>query len=64
VRDLGASASGTPVAWGALANPWSVSFRLEYAPPTRAESVGLPHANLIRHSRLRSRAFNPVGAVD
>ncbi|HUR60290.1 MAG TPA: GDYXXLXY domain-containing protein [Opitutaceae bacterium] len=64
VREIGAAAPNTPMAWGALANPWSISFRLEYVPPTRADSAGLPHAELIRHSRLRSRAFNPVGAVD
>jgi uncharacterized membrane-anchored protein len=43
---------------------WSSSFRLEYTPPS-AESVrGLPHADLLRHTPLRSRAFNANQGVD
>lgn len=53
-----------PVPWGRLPNLWSVSFRIEYAPPGRAECAGLPNAELIRHSRLSSRAFTAAGGVD
>ncbi len=64
VRDTRLPPSSGPVAWSALTNPWGISFRLEYAPPDRAASAGLPQAELLRHARLRSRAFNLVGAVD
>lgn len=37
---------------------WSASFRIEYAPPPADAVKGLPHADLIRHAPLRSRAFN------
>ena len=48
----------------ALVDDWSASFRMEYRPPDIAQSTGLPHAELIRHTRLRSRAFSAAGAVD
>ena len=43
---------------------WSASFRLEYTPPDRAAVQGLPHADLVRHGKLRSRAFNPTAGMD
>ncbi|MBI2813074.1 MAG: GDYXXLXY domain-containing protein [Opitutae bacterium] len=43
---------------------WSASFRLEYAPPSVEKIRGLPHADLIRHAPLRSRAFNANQGVD
>ncbi|MGH7945497.1 MAG: GDYXXLXY domain-containing protein [Opitutaceae bacterium] len=54
----------TPVALRDITDAWSASFRIEYAPPPKAGVAGLPHAELIRHGRLRSRAFNPTGSVD
>jgi uncharacterized membrane-anchored protein len=47
-----------------VTDPWSASFRLEYAPPDKASVPRLPHAELIRHGRLRSRAFNPTEGLD
>lgn len=55
---------GEPVPWDQLPNLWGVSFRIEYAPPIRADCAGLPDAELIRHSRLSSRAFSAAGGVD
>lgn len=43
---------------------WSASFRIEYTPPTADAVRGLPHADLIRHAPLRSRAFNANQGVD
>jgi uncharacterized membrane-anchored protein len=48
----------------ALVGDWRASFRLEYVPPDEADSAGLPHAEYIRHVRLRSRAFSAAGGVD
>jgi hypothetical protein len=47
-----------------ISEPWSVSFRIEYAPPPKESVSGLPHADLIRHGRLRSRAFNATAGLD
>ena len=47
-----------------LTEGWAASFRIEYAPPTADAVKGLPHADLIRHAPLRSRAFNPNQGVD
>lgn len=47
-----------------ISDPWSASFRIEYAPPSKAASVQLPHADLILHRRLRSRGFNPTAGTD
>jgi uncharacterized membrane-anchored protein len=58
------TADQTPVALRDVTDPWSSSFRIEYVPPPKASVAGLPNANLIRHGRLRSRAFNPTGGVD
>jgi uncharacterized membrane-anchored protein len=44
-----------------ISGTWDTSFRIEYAPPTRAQAIGLPNADAISHSRIRSRAFGPVG---
>ncbi|SDR65242.1 GDYXXLXY domain-containing protein [Opitutus sp. GAS368] len=43
---------------------WSASFRLEYSPPSADAVRGLPHADLIRHAPVRSRAFNANQGVD
>lgn len=43
---------------------WSASFRIEYSPPGADATRDLPHANLIRHAPLRSRAFNANQGVD
>jgi uncharacterized membrane-anchored protein len=48
----------------ALVQDWRASFRFEYVPPDEADSAGLPHAEHIRHVRLRSRAFSAAGVVD
>lgn len=55
---------GAPVALETLADEWNASFRIEYAPPPRDACVGLPHAEHIRHARLRSRMFTPGGGGD
>ncbi|MEO7597459.1 MAG: GDYXXLXY domain-containing protein [Opitutus sp.] len=47
-----------------LTDDWLASFRVEYAPPPAEECVGLPDAELIRQSPLRSRMFGPAGGVD
>ena len=43
---------------------WAASFRLEYNPPAKEDSAGLPHGDLIQHLKLRSRAFNPTSNLD
>lgn len=47
-----------------LTEGWAASFRIEYAPPSADGVKGLPHADLIRHAPLRSRAFNPNQGID
>lgn len=47
-----------------VTDAWSASFRVEYAPPGADATRGLPHADLIRHAPLRSRAFNANARVD
>src|SRR5581483_11607462 len=65
VVDRGSEANTTgPVSLEKLADAWGASFRIEYAPPSAADCAGLPQANLIRHTPLRSRVFNPAGGVD
>jgi hypothetical protein len=54
----------TPIALREVSDPWSASFRVEYAPPSKSAVSGLPNAQLIRHGRLRSRAFNPTAGLD
>lgn len=54
----------TPIPLRAVTDVWSASFRLEYAPPSKAAVAHLPQASLIRHSPLRSRAFNPTAGLD
>jgi len=53
-----------PMALSEVTNTWSASFRIEYAPPDNAMVTGLPHAELIRHAPLDSRAFNANQGVD
>jgi hypothetical protein len=55
---------GPAVSLETLTREWTASFRIEYAPPSAADCIGLPAAELIRHSRLRSRQFNATGAAD
>ena len=45
-------------------NDWGGSYRIEYAPPPKADVTGLPNAGLIRHGRLLTRAFSVTGAMD
>ena len=47
-----------------ITEAWSASFRLEYAPPDKAAAAALPHADLIGHGKLLSRAFNPTQGMD
>ena len=47
-----------------VVDAWSARYRLEYSPPTKAASTGLPQENIIHHGRLRSRAFNPTQTLD
>lgn len=54
----------TPIPLRDVSDPWSASFRVEYAPPSKAAVAGLTNAQLIRHGRLRSRAFNPTAGLD
>ncbi|MBI2515918.1 MAG: GDYXXLXY domain-containing protein [Opitutae bacterium] len=53
-----------PVPFEKIQDGWSASFRIEYAPPGPDTVRGLPHADLIRHAPLRSRAFNANQGVD
>jgi hypothetical protein len=53
-----------PMPMREITETWSASFRLEYAPPDKADAAALPHADLIRHGNLRSRAFNPTQGMD
>lgn len=65
VMDTKAPASQQkPVAFRDIADAWSASFRIEYAPPAKSSVTGLPHADLIRAGHLRSRAFNPSQGLD
>lgn len=57
-------AEGPPTSITTLNQEWSASFRIEYAPPSAEACTGLPHADLIRHARLRSRMFSAAGGVD
>lgn len=43
---------------------WHASFRFEYAPPSPEAVRGLPHADLVRHVPLRSRAFSSFQGID
>jgi len=43
---------------------WTANFRIEYAPLGEEATLGLPHADLIRHAPLRSRAFNANQGMD
>lgn len=53
-----------PIPLSQLTEGWSASFRIEYAPPGADAVRGLPHAELVRHTPLRSRAFNANQGVD
>ena len=61
VRDVKHSGA-PPLPMASVKDPWTASFRLEYAPPMARACAELPNANLIVHSRIRSRAFAPLGA--
>jgi uncharacterized membrane-anchored protein len=60
----GKNGLGPATAIESLANDWTASFRIEYAPPRAEECAGLPQAELIRHSKLRSRRFGAGAGVD
>jgi uncharacterized membrane-anchored protein len=64
VPGRGAPANPTPVALRDVTDVWAASFRLEYVPPNKAASVGLPHAEIIHHGHLLSRVFNGGTGVD
>lgn len=53
-----------PTALRDVTETWSASFRIEYAPPAKASVTHLPHTDLIRPGRLRSRSFNPNQGMD
>ena len=57
-------APGPAVPIETLTEDWNASFRIEYVPPDAASGVALPHAELIRQVRLRSRMFNAAGSID
>lgn len=56
--------AGPAVSLETLSGDWSASFRIEYAPPSKADCVGLPNASLIRHGKLESRQFSAAGGAD
>lgn len=65
VREVDASGKPGPARTLAeLENPWNAWLRLEYAAPSRADTAGLPDEKIIRHSRIRSRAFGATGGWD
>lgn len=53
-----------PIPLQQVAEGWSASFRIEYSPPSPDATRALPHAELIRHAPLRSRAFNASRGMD
>lgn len=53
-----------PMALRDVPNPWAASFRIVYVPPGKVDLSGIPHADLVRHGKLRSRAFNPNQGMD
>ncbi len=53
-----------PIPLQKVENGWAASFRIEYAPPSAEACRALPHADLIRHAPLRSRAFSANQSVD
>jgi uncharacterized membrane-anchored protein len=55
---------GVPFPMQQVQDGWSASFRIEYAPPAAEMLAGLPHAELVRHAPLRSRAFNAARGID
>jgi uncharacterized membrane-anchored protein len=55
---------GPAISIESLVREWSASFRFEYVPPSPENAEGLPHADLIRPTALRSRAFNASGNID
>lgn len=57
-------AQQTPITFRDVTDVWAASFRLEYVPPARESVTSLPHAELIRFGKLRSRAFNPNQGLD
>ncbi|HEY8995549.1 MAG TPA: GDYXXLXY domain-containing protein [Lacunisphaera sp.] len=62
IRDTSkADAKATPLS---EVQDWTASFRLEYIPPAAEVVRGLPHADLVRHVPLRSRAFSAMQGVD
>jgi uncharacterized membrane-anchored protein len=58
------SPNGVPVSLHDLKNGWNAWFRIQYSAPTPAQSAGLPHADLIWHRAVTSRAFGAMAGVD
>lgn len=65
VIDKEATPGGTtPVSLRDVTAAWSTAFRIEYTPPSKEMSAGLPHSELIRHAILRSSLFSLTGSQD
>jgi hypothetical protein len=58
------SPNGVPVSLHDLKNGWNAWFRIQYSAPTSAQSAGLPHAELIWHRAVTSRAFGAMFGLD
>ena len=56
--------NSAPISLRDVTDPSAAMFRIEYAPPSQADSAGLPNAPLISRGRLLSRAFNATSNVD
>jgi uncharacterized membrane-anchored protein len=52
-----------PKALADVPQGWPLRFRFEYRPPDRSASRNLPHAPLIWHGRLPTRAFGATGVM-
>ncbi len=63
-EEKGTADKSAPRTLSNLTQEWSGRFRFEYRAPSRAACTNLPHAALIWHGRLASRAFNTTGGID
>ena len=59
-----ANPGSPPIPMQEIENGWRASFRIEYAPPPAERLQGLENADLVRHTALRSRAFNANRGID
>jgi hypothetical protein len=64
LRDTKSKDGAQSIPWSNLKDAWGVMFRVEYAPPAKAEVAEFPHAEALHYGRLRSRAFGAMGSVD